>query len=301
MNQHVHIPVLFQEVLDALHLKPGMTVLDATFGGGGHARKISEITGASGKLVTLDADAEAFRRTDVRTFASPVIPVVGNFRNLDTILKEHHVTTLHAALFDLGLSSFTLETSKRGFSFQNDEPLLMTFSEDPDGVTAETVVNDWSEETLADIIYGFGDERASRRIARAIVEVRARDRITTTAKLAEIVSSVVRPGPKGRHPATRTFQAIRMAVNDEFGAIKAGVRSAVEHLAPGARIAIISFHSGEDRIVKTLFRSLSQDGKLSLITKKPIVPSVNEQKGNPRSRSAKLRVAERATDIYTDV
>lgn len=292
MTRAVHIPVLFKETITGLALRPGMTVVDATFGGGGHARAIAEAIGAKGTLVAFDADADAFRRVDVSTFPSPVIPVVDNFRNLGKVLDEKGIARADAFLFDLGLSSFSLESSGRGFSFQRDEPLLMTFSETPGEVTAETVVNDWSEETLADIIYGFGEDRFSRRIAKAIVSARETQRITSTKALADVISGVVKAGPKGRHPATRTFQAIRMAVNDEFGAIKEGLRSAMDRLAVGGRIAVISFHSGEDRIVKNLFREFGTEGKVSIITKKPIVPTRDEQKENPRARSAKLRIAE---------
>ena len=293
MTQGTHIPVLFQEVIDGLQLHRGMKALDATFGGGGHARAISEVIGKDGMLVAIDADADAFRRTDVSDFESPVVPVVDNFRNLGAILKAQNISLCDAFLFDLGLSSFSLETSGRGFTFQKDEPLLMTFSETPGEVTAETVVNDWSEETLADIIYGFGEDRASRKIARAIVEERKKGRITSTKALADVIATVVRPGPKGQSPATKTFQAIRMAVNDEFGAIREGLASALEHCSPKGRIAIISFHSGEDRIVKNLFRDWSKEGKVTLITKKPIAPGRTEQKENPRARSAKLRIVEK--------
>jgi len=293
MTRAVHIPVLFQEVLTGLQLHKGMRVLDATFGGGGHSRAIAEEIGPSGTLLAIDADADAFRRVDLATFKSKVISVVDNFRNIGTILKEKGLSPCDAFLFDLGLSSFSLESSGRGFSFQKDEPLLMTFSETPGVVTAETVVNDWSEETLADIIYGFGEERSARKIAKAIVTAREEKRITSTTELANVIASVVRPGPKGRHPATKTFQAIRMAVNDEFGAMREGLIGAIEHLAPKGRIAVISFHSGEDRIVKYLFREYVAKGTLSLVTKKPITPSREEQKTNPRARSAKLRIVER--------
>jgi 16S rRNA (cytosine1402-N4)-methyltransferase len=292
MTRAVHIPVLFNETITGLALRPGMTVVDATFGGGGHARAIAEAIGKDGRLVAFDADADAFRRVDVNTFPSKVIPVVDNFRNLGKVLDEKGITSIDAFLFDLGLSSFSLESSGRGFSFQRDEPLLMTFSETPGEVTAETVVNDWSEETLADIIYGFGEDRFSRRIARAIVTAREEKRLTSTKALADVISAVVKPGAKGRHPATRTFQAIRMAVNDEFGAIKEGLRSAVERSSAGGRIAVISFHSGEDRIVKNLFKEFSTEGIARIITKKPIVPTRTEQKENPRARSAKLRIVE---------
>ena len=290
MTRAVHIPVLFQEVLDGLHLRKGMTVVDATFGGGGHARAIASSIGTSGRLIAIDADADAFRRVDVHSFGSTVTPVVDNFRHLGRILEKNGIAKVDAILFDLGLSSFSLESSGRGFSFQKDEPLLMTFSEDVGVVSAETVVNDWSETTLADIIYGFGEDRAARRIARAIVAHREKGRLTSTKALADVISSVVRPGPKGRHPATKTFQAIRMAVNDEFGALKEGLEGAIEHLAEGGHLAVISFHSGEDRIVKNIFREQAKNERISLVTKKPIVPSREEQRANPRARSAKLRI-----------
>jgi len=293
MTRAVHIPVLFQEVIDGLNLRKGMTVVDATFGGGGHARAIASSIGTSGTLYAIDADADAFRRVDLSVFDSTVYSVVDNFRHMGRILDEKGVVKVDAILFDLGLSSFSLESSGRGFTFQKDEPLIMTFSEDVGVVSAEMVVNDWSEETLADIIYGFGEDRAARRIAKAIVEAREEKRITSTKALADVIASVVRVGPKGRHPATKTFQAIRMAVNDEFGAIKEGLRSGMERLSTGGRMAVISFHSGEDRIVKNLFREYAKDGGMTIVTKKPIAPSREEQKNNPRARSAKLRIIQK--------
>ena len=211
-------------------------------------------------------------------------------------LEKRGITKITKALFDLGWSSYQLD-SGRGFSFSRDEPLLMTYSKEGALVTAATIVNEWQESTIADIIYGFGEERYSRKIAKAIVERRQKKPFTTSAELAEFIKTVVPPPyAHGRiHPATRTFQALRMAVNDELGALHAGIRSAFEMLGPGGRIAVISFHSVEDRAVKHLFASLEKNGVGKRLTKKPIVASADELKSNPRARSAKLRVIEKVS------
>ena len=293
----MHTSVLLQETVDSLNIEPGNVVLDATLGGGGHSSEIAKRLGPSGMLVGIDEDAAALirSRSKLENQKTRVVLKQGNFRNLDKLLAEEGVDHIDRAVFDLGLSSFELEESGRGFSFQKDEPLLMTFSETPGSVTAYDVVNSWGEESLADIIFGFGGERYSRRIARLIVERREQSPIKTSGELAHIVSEAV-PGSyrRGRiHPATKTFQAIRMAVNDELGALKEGLLKAWQMLSPGGRIAVISFHEHEDRITKHFFVEKVKHEGAKVYSKKPIVPDASEVRKNPRSRSAKLRIIEK--------
>lgn len=291
-----HVSVLLQSSLDALSLKEGMTVLDGTFGAGGHSTAIAKLIGKKGHLISLDADKAVFSEEKVQELErlTAFTPLVVNFRNVDEALKH---LELDGAMFDLGLSSTQLEESGRGFSFQKDEPLLMTFKQDPkeDDVTAFTIVNIWREDTLATIFKGFGEERFAKRIASAIAAERKVSPIATTGQLVEIVLSATPSWyHRGKsHPATRIFQALRMAANDELGSIEKGLTGALEHLRPGGRLAVISFHSIEDRKVKHLFKAFVEEGKAKAITKKPIIPTDEEIAANPRSRSAKLRVIER--------
>ncbi|KKS30766.1 MAG: Ribosomal RNA small subunit methyltransferase H [Parcubacteria group bacterium GW2011_GWA2_43_11] len=288
----VHIPVLLQNVITVLAVKPTDTVVDGTLGGGGHATHILEKLGPNGMYLGIDADDTALTRVrkllgrDKRMHFA-----LGNFRTMDTLIQEAGINQVHKILLDLGLSSDQLETqSGRGFSFMVDEPLKMTFAHARDlhTLTAWHVVNEWSEESLADIIFGFGEEKRSRRIARAIVEARQTKSIETSKELAAIVEQAT-PRRSGAHPATRTFQAIRIAVNDELGALGEVLSKSLKILAPGGRIAIISFHSLEDRIVKRAFIEWEKEGLGERITKRPIVPSRKECIENRRSRSAKLR------------
>jgi len=292
----VHIPVLSEEVIAGLALEPDDVVLDATVNEGGHSSLIAKHLSTKGTIIGIDEDAEALAeaRANLRGVACTVILERDNFRNLDQVLLRHHIPSVNKVLLDIGLSSRQLDVSGRGFSFQKDEPLLMTFRSDPDTetLTAYEVVNRWKEESLADVIYGFGGERFARRIARRIVEARKIKPIERTVELAELVrQSIPRAYRFGKiHPATKTFQAIRIAVNDEFGALKEGIEKAFEHLEQGGILAVIAFHSGEDRIVKNLFRDLARLHTATIITKKPLVPSDDEVKHNPRSRSARLRI-----------
>jgi 16S rRNA (cytosine1402-N4)-methyltransferase len=291
----MHIPVLLKEVLDGLRVEKGDIVLDGTLNRGGHARELC--SGAKGvRLIGLDADADAVQASE--ELFSRVAPdcehyfVVSNFRNLDTVLDGLKIPRVNKILFDLGLSSNQLEESGRGFSFQKDEPLNMAFDAGKSGVTAEVAVNEWEEESLADILHGFGEERFGRRIARAIVEAREKGRIQTTKQLTEILKEAI---PKRHqigklHYATRTFQALRIAVNDELGALTEGLEKGYERLTDGGRIAVISFQSLEDRIVKRFFKEKESGNGSTILTKKPIVPTEEELKENPRARSAKLRI-----------
>lgn len=295
----VHKSVLLQEVIESLSPRLGGVFVDATFGGGGHSRSIASLLGPTGLLVAFDADETVFsdvRVSELRTLAN-FIPVVANFRTMGNELSTHKVTAIDGAIFDLGLSSNQLEESGRGFSFQRDEPLEMTFARTilEGDVTASTVVNEWSEDSIATILRGFGEERFARSIAKHIVLARKLSPIISTAELVEVIHQST-PGwyQRGKtHFATRTFQAIRMAVNDELGAVEEGINAVLPYVKQGGHIAIITFHSIEDRLVKQRFRKLAQDGVVSLVTRKPIVPSEAEVAANPRARSAKLRVIEK--------
>src|SRR3989344_1986999 len=284
----MHKSVLLHEVIESLAPQAGGIFVDATFGGGGHSRQLASIIGEKGLLIALDADEKVFsdaRVDEIRALTS-FIPIVSNFRNIGEVLKEHEGQKIDGVLFDLGLSSNQLEESGRGFSFQRDEPLTMTFAHDPKGddVTAESVVNQWSEESLATIFRGFGEERFARSIAKHIVEARGVSPITTTKQLVEVIhQSTPSWYQRGRtHFATRVFQAIRMAVNDELGAIESGINGMLPYLRSGGRIAVISFHSIEDRLVKQMFRNLVLKGQVHAVTKKPIIPNAAELEMNPR-------------------
>lgn len=295
----IHKSVLLNEAVDGLNLKSGDIFFDGTLGGGGHSAKVCEIFGKTVKIIGTDRDAQAVQRATKRfqDMDCDYSFHIASFRNINEVLNNLKIKSVNGILLDLGLSSDQIENSARGFSFNENEPLLMTFSEDKgDGVvTAQTVVNDWREETLADVLYGYADERYARRIAKRIVEARQKKPIENTFELVEIIRSAVPIGyQKGRlHFATKTFQAIRIAVNDEIEAIKEGLAKGYERLADGGRIAVISFHSGEDRVAKTFFKECKAVGKGNIITKKPIVPSKEEVQENPRSRSAKLRIFEK--------
>ncbi|MEK7150253.1 MAG: 16S rRNA (cytosine(1402)-N(4))-methyltransferase RsmH [Patescibacteria group bacterium] len=295
----IHKSVLLNEAINGLNLKPGDIFFDGTLGGGGHSAKVCEIFGKTVRIIGVDRDAEAVQSATKKFEALKCnfSFQTASFRNIDEVLNKLKIESVNGILLDLGLSSDQIEKSARGFSFNKNEPLLMTFSgESEDGaVTARIVVNDWSEETLADILYGYADERYARRIAKKIVEARQRKPIENTFELVEIIKNAVPAGyQRGRlHFATKTFQAIRIAVNDEIEAIKEGLAKGCERLAVGGRIAVISFHSGEDRVVKIFFKQCKVDGKGNIVTKKPIIPSEEEVRENPRARSAKLRIFEK--------
>ncbi|MDD5721278.1 MAG: 16S rRNA (cytosine(1402)-N(4))-methyltransferase RsmH [Candidatus Pacebacteria bacterium] len=287
-KESIHQTVLLNETIEGLNLKIDSVVLDCTFGGGGHSLEILKRF-PKVKIIALDQDKGVWRNNDKRiSFHNE------NFSNLDKVLKEEKVDGI---IFDLGLSSDQLENSGRGFSFMKNEPLLMTMKENPqaEDLTAMDIVNTWNEKSLADIIYGYGEERYSRRIAKGIVEARKKGKIETTFDLVKIISeSVPASYKRGRlHPATKTFQALRIAVNDELGVLKDGLEKGFGKLKTGGRMAVISFHSLEDRIVKRFYKELEKEGKVKLINKKIILASDEELKNNPRSRSAKLRVMEK--------
>ena len=291
-----HRTVLLHEAIESLVIQKDDIVVDATLGGAGHSKEIFTHLGANGSLIGFDADRRAIERAekvlDIHKHNN-IRLVNANFRSLDIELDRIGVPRIDKALFDLGWSTFQLHEG-RGFSFLSIEPLSMAYADDQ-ALTADTIVNSWGEESLADVIFGWGEERYSRRIARAIVEAREKAPIKTARELGDLIKAAVPPPYRfGRiHPATKTFQALRIAVNDELGALKDALRLAWNRLAPGGRIAVITFHSIEDRLVKQQFVAWEAEGNGSRVPKKAIAPSKEEVKANPRARSAKLRIIEK--------
>ncbi len=289
-----HVPVLPQQVLDLLDVKPGGVYVDATLGLGGHSSAIARRLGAAGVLIAFDRDAQAMAlaRDRLALLNGELGPAMPQVRFVDRAFsaaaEEIAPRSLDGVLADFGVSSLQLDQAHRGFSFRQDAPLDMRMDM-RSGVTAGQVVNQMDEEELADLIYEFGEERRSRRIARAIVRARP---IHTTAELAKVVAAAA-PAMKGDklHPATLTFQALRIHVNDELSEIRSLLQSAPSLLKQGGRLVMISFHSLEDRLVKDALRDGAQQGIWQVLTRKPVVASEDEQRQNPRSRSAKLRAA----------
>ena len=286
-----HITVLQQEAVDGLMLRPQDTVIDGTFGSGGHAREILKQLDSTGTYIGIDADQSALQAQTFETKAT-IHLVNENFRNIAQILGSLHITHTDAILADLGWRMEQFSEGGKGFSFMHDEPLHMTFGDPAQyEFTAFDIVNEWGEDSIADIIFGYGEDRAARKIAKAIVVARKSGPNTTTLQLVSIIESVF---PKLHYrkvnPSTKTFQALRIAVNDELGALEQFLKDGFSLLAPGGRMAIITFHSLEDRVVKHYFRELKDADAATLETKKPIVPSGEELKRNPRARSAKLRI-----------
>jgi len=290
-----HITVLQQEAVEGLALRASSVVVDATFGAGGHSRLIGKTLGPDGLLIAIDADPTAFpSQKDISAISrARVISEVANFADIKAILARNNVNEANAILADLGWRTDQFETEGRGFSFHDDVSLDMTFGKpDTYHFTAHDIVNGWDEETLANIIFGYGEERYARKIARAITVARNSKSIATAKELAAIISGAL-PAVRHKrwmHPATKTFQALRITVNDELQVLETFIRDAFESLATAGRLAIISFHSLEDRIVKHSFRSFSHDQAATVVTKKPIVPTTEEIINNPRARSAKLRI-----------
>ncbi len=293
---NMHIPVLLKETIDGLSLKKGDVYLDATIGGGGHAEEVWKRMGESVQVAGIDLDETALEiaRNKLELAGCKPKLTLQSFRNIDKAVETLGIENPSKIVFDLGWNSMQVEEGERGFSFQKDEPLLMTFSREnnPEATTAYDIVNFWQEENIADIIYAYGEENFSRRIAKKIVEERAKGEIKSSLQLAEIVKYAVpifyRFGKI--HPATKTFQALRIAVNDELQSLKEGLEKAFNILQKDGRIAVISFHSLEDRIVKTFFRGLEEKEEVEIINKKPITASEEELEKNRKSRSAKLRI-----------
>jgi 16S rRNA (cytosine1402-N4)-methyltransferase len=286
-----HVPVLLHESVTSLAIAPTDTIVDGTFGGGGHSKAIAALV-PQGTLICVDLDEAAEARfgeqfADVKNVSF----VHANFKDAAVILAEAKITAVDKVLLDLGTSVFQLLSDTRGFSFNSDVPLAMTFSSHGShtGFNAHDIVNSWQESSIADIIYAYGEEVKSRRIARAIVEARAITPIMTSLQLATIIATAM-PRNSRIHPATKTFQALRIAVNDELGTLTHAMNAWWDVLNTGGRISIITFHSLEDRIVKQWMRDHPNS---RVITKKPLSPSKEELSSNPRSRSAKLRTIEK--------
>lgn len=295
-----HETVLLHESVDALRVNPSDVVVDATIGGGGHLRLLASALSAEGTCIGIDADSDAIARGKEALSGMRCRTIIAhdNFRNLSQILEANGITTIDKALFDLGWSSYHL-TSGRGFTFRATEPLLMNYDARDSAITAADIVNGETEEAIADILFTLGEERFARSIARSIVEKRAQKRLLTTQDLVEAVEAGTPRWYQTRriHPATKTFQALRMYVNDELGALREGLAAALTHLSIGGRVAVITFHSIEDRVVKLMLKDAAHQGLGVLVNKKPITPSFEETKRNPRARSAKLRVFEK-TEAY---
>ncbi len=287
-----HIPVLLQEVIAGLAPKSGETILDATAGGGGHSEALCRAMGDSGRIVCLDADRDAIERSRVRLTGCTALFYETNFRHLDVALESFGIKKVERILFDLGFSSYQIEESGRGFSFQRDEPLGMSFAKGDGELTAAQILNEWEEESIATILLCYGEETRAKKIARAVVAARGQKPLSTTKELRELIEGVI-PRRGKIHPATKTFQALRIAVNDEFQALSEALPKAFERLQKGGRMAVISFHSMEDRVVKRFFRQKGEVGEGLVQTKKPQIANEEEQRENPRSRSAKLRIIEK--------
>jgi 16S rRNA (cytosine1402-N4)-methyltransferase len=302
-----HVPVLLEETIVGLALSPGADGIDGTLGGAGHAAALLSETAPDGRLLGLDADPEAIERSRTRlaAFGERVVLVHGNFRNMAAIAAAQGFGQVRAIVLDLGVSGYQLAGAGRGFSFQESGPLDMRLDPQTE-LTAAEIVNEWPMDRLADVIYRYGEEMQSRRVARAIVSARP---VRTTSELAEVVSRSLAQRRHHRiHPATRVFQALRIAVNDELGAVEAVLPQIPDLLLPGGRFAVIAFHSLEDRLVKRFIQREVRDcicppdvpvcrcghkATLRAVTGRPISPSGAEISANPRSRSAKLRIAER--------
>jgi 16S rRNA (cytosine1402-N4)-methyltransferase len=296
MQQPQHVPVLLEEALRFLNVRPGGVLVDATLGLGGHSVEIARRLGGAGKLICFDRDPEAMKKAQDRLeglraeLGAEMPTVVFEPRAFSEASEVIAKGSLDGLLADFGVSSLQLDEAHRGFSFRHDGPLDMRMNANQ-GETAGQVVNQEDENVLADLIYEYGDERRSRRIARAIVRARP---ISTTAELARVISAAAPPMKGDKiHPATRTFQAIRIRVNDELGEIRSLLKSAGSLLKPGGRLVLISFHSLEDRLVKDAFKEFKDAKTFEILTKKPVIAEEQEMLRNPRSRSAKLRAAEK--------
>jgi 16S rRNA (cytosine1402-N4)-methyltransferase len=293
----MHTPVLLKEVLEIFNPQPGQVYIDATVNGGGHARAIAQRLGAKGKVIGIDWDPKLIEELERRNKESGIknIELVSaNYAKIKKIASDKNIKKVNGILFDLGFSSYHIERSGRGFSFLRDEPLDMRYSSEND-LRAEKIINTWSGEAIENVLRTFGEERYARRIASAIVQARRRKKITQTAELAKLIYECV-PGAVGSrriHPATRTFQALRIAVNGELENLKLALKDSVDLLLPGGRLIMISFHSLEDRIVKSFFAEAHKGNTMTLLTPKPLRPSLEEVGENPRARSARLRAAEK--------
>ncbi|QNO16298.1 16S rRNA (cytosine(1402)-N(4))-methyltransferase RsmH [Alkalicella caledoniensis] len=302
-----HTTVLLKETIDGLNLKTNGVYVDCTLGGGGHTKEIFHRLDGQCKVIGIDQDQYAldYNKNQLQIFGNNFIPYKSNFSNLKDVLEDIGIEKVDGIVFDLGVSSPQLDLGERGFSYNHDAPLDMRMDRG-NNLTAMEVVNNWKEQEIFEIIRDYGEEKWAKRIAQFIVEYRP---INTTLELVDVIKKAVPKGARkdGPHPAKRTFQAIRIAVNDELGVLKTGIQQGIDSLKNGGRISVITFHSLEDRIVKNIYKEnfiqcicpkeypvcvCNHERKVKIITKKPIEPSVEELEENPRARSAKLRVAE---------
>lgn len=309
-----HTPVLAEESIKNLSIKKDGIYIDGTAGGGGHSRLIAERLSEHGRLVAIDRDADAVEvaRERLKGMCCRVDFVHGNYAQIKDILEELQISSIDGALLDLGVSSFQLDNAERGFSYMHDAPLDMRMNRDEE-FSAADVVNNYSENELYEVIKKYGEERWAKRIAKFIVESRTEARIYTTGQLVEIIKKAVPAGARrdGHHPAKRTFQAIRIEVNDELKGVERATKDFIDVLNMNGRLCVITFHSLEDRIVKNIFKERANPctcpsefpvcvcGKkadVRIITKKPVVPSIEEVNDNPRARSAKLRCLEKTAE-----
>lgn len=309
--EYRHTPVLLAEVMQHLSLQSGSTIVDCTLGGAGHSRRIQELIGPDGLLVGIDQDPEAIiAATDTLRLGQQLILRQGNFADIDRILAEEGIAYVDGFLFDLGVSSRQLDAPERGFTYREDAPLDMRMDQSSNGPTAADFVNTADEAQIARIISVYGEDRWASRIASFIVAARGRRPLSTTGDLIEAIKEAVPASARrsGGHPARKTFQALRIAVNREMEVLESALLSAVRWLSPGGRLVVISYHSLEDRIVKSTFRELSSgcicppdlpvcacghEPVLRVVTTRPVAPSQEEIEANPRSRSARLRTAEK--------
>lgn len=306
-----HVSVLKNECMEGLQIKPSGTYVDGTFGGGGHAMEIIGRLNGNGRFIGIDQDQDAVEngRARLEPYKDKAQLVRDNFSNINSIMKDLHIVSVDGILLDIGVSSYQLDTGARGFSYMHDAELDMRMDQ-RNPMTAKRMVAEYSDKQLARILREYGEERWADRIAQFIVEERKKKPIETTGELVEVIKKAVPKGARqgGPHPAKRTFQALRIAVNNELGILEQAIRDMTGWLSPGGRLCIITFHSLEDRIVKQTFHTLEHPctcppefpvcvcGKkpsIRVITRKPIVPSAEELEQNPRSRSAKLRIAEK--------
>lgn len=309
LTEYGHIPVLLEETIEALRIKPESRLIDCTLGLGGHTEAMLQCLGLKGRILALDRDPDMLARAKDRLKTDPRITFVhGNFADLEIFAAENGFNEVDGILADLGVSSVHFDEASRGFSFQHDGPLDMRFDPKSGRKSAQEIINSESPEQLAWIFQTFGEERFANRIAKKISILRKQKEIQTTRELAEIVRSCVPPTKQKLHPATKVFQALRIYINDELGALTRMLGTIQDILVPGGRVAIISYHSLEDRYIKKNFRDYARHcicppadpqctcgarPRFLVVTKKPIIPTVEEINRNPRSRSAKLRVLER--------
>lgn len=287
----MHIPVLLQEVIYYLAPQSNENFIDATVGEGGHTKEILQRNGPDGKVLGIEADPELYQQLKKQNLERLIL-VNDSYTKIEELCQDFHFEKVNGILFDLGLCTWQLEESRRGFSYLKDEPLDMRFNPRSD-LTAAEIINFWPREELERIIREYGEERYSKRIVEAILEARRKERIVSTSQLVSILKSVLPANYEHHrlHFAARTFQALRIAVNNELDNLEKGVESGIKVLAPGGRIVVISFHSLEDRIIKNIFKKYQQQQVLKILTKKPVVPLAEEIKQNSHAHSAKLRAA----------